>query len=276
MTALIKDRDTPWRDGDRFNFPLAAAAKVFAGGLIGINSSGFAVKATATTGLNIRGIAEDQVDNTAGANGALSVNVRAGVFRFANSGVNPVTAAHIGATCYAEDDQTVGSAPAGKSVAGIVVDVDSVGVWVAVGLLPYPSAHDSFIAEVTVSSAQLLALFATPQPLVAAPGAAKANILDEITLFLDFATTAYGGIAAGEDLTVKYTDASGAILATIETTGFLDATADAVRIAPITTAAAHTPVPNAALVLHLLVAEIATGDSPLKVRTRYHIIDTAW
>ncbi|BBL73670.1 hypothetical protein [Methylomagnum ishizawai] len=93
---------------------------------------------------------------------------------------------------------------------------------------------------------------------------------------MDYGTTAYDGIASGEDLTIKYTNGSGATLMTIEATGFLDASADATRFALPTTAAAFTPAANAALVLHMATGEIATGDSPLKVRVDYKIIDTAW
>jgi hypothetical protein len=129
---------------------------------------------------------------------------------------------------------------------------------------------------VEISSAALLALNATPQTLVAAPGAGKALILIGAELWLDYGGTAYAGIAAGEDLTIKYTDANGATLATVETTGFLDATADAFRYVYPTTAAALTPVANAPLVLHLLTGEITTGNSPLKLRVLYRELSLTW
>lgn len=129
---------------------------------------------------------------------------------------------------------------------------------------------------VEISSAALLALNATPQTLVAAPGAGKALILVSAELWLDYGGTAYNGIAAGEDLAIKYSDANGATLATVETTGFLDATADANRYVQPTTTAAITPVANAPLVLHLLTGEIATGNSPLKLRVLYREISLTW
>ncbi|MDG4549870.1 MAG: hypothetical protein P9F19_01465 [Candidatus Contendobacter sp.] len=131
-------------------------------------------------------------------------------------------------------------------------------------------------AMVTVSSAELLALNATPKTLIAAPGGGKALILVAAELWLDYNGAAYAGIAAGEDLTIKYSNAAGATLATIETTGFLDATADALRYVEPTTTAAITPVANAPLVLHLLTGEITTGDSPLKLRLLYREITLAW
>lgn len=132
-----------------------------------------------------------------------------------------------------------------------------------------------YTEDVTISSAHLLALNATPQTLVAAPDSGTALIFLGAVLFLDYGTTAYDGIAAGEDLKIRYTNGSGAIVASIETTGFLDATADAVRyVYPISTDAI-TPVAASALVLHLASGEVATGDSVLKLRIYYRIIDTS-
>jgi len=126
------------------------------------------------------------------------------------------------------------------------------------------------ITDTLITTAQVLALFATPITVVAAPGAGKYSEFVAAQLFLDFNAAAYAGIAAGEDLVFKYTDASGVqVSQTIETTGFLDATADQLAIAnPDGTdlAGVINAVDNAVIVLHLLVAEIITGDSPLKVR----------
>jgi hypothetical protein len=133
-------------------------------------------------------------------------------------------------------------------------------------------------ADVVVSSAEILALNATPKTLVAAPGANKILVPRKFLFFLDYNAAAYAGIAAGEDWTVKYTDSSGDVLAHLETTGFLDQTSDQYRVAlPATTSGATiselTPVANAPLVLHQLSAEIITGDSPVAVRSYYEIVD---
>jgi hypothetical protein len=146
------------------------------------------------------------------------------------------------------------------------------------GDLRYAPIYDGPLktATVTVSSAELLALNATPKTLIAAPDAGHALILVGAEFWLDYATTAYDGIAAGEDLTIRYTNASGATLATIETDPFLTATADAFRYVYPTTTAAITPVAAAPLVLHLSTGEIATGNSPLKVRITYRDITLTW
>jgi len=130
--------------------------------------------------------------------------------------------------------------------------------------------------DVTIPAAQLLTLFATPRALVQAPGAGYALIFVGAIAFLDYVSAAYGGIAAGEDLSVKYTDASGLEVGQLEATGFLDQTADQLRYIRAHAAASGpngiTPVPNAALVLHMLVGEVITGDSPLKLRVYYRRI----
>jgi predicted RecA/RadA family phage recombinase len=124
---------------------------------------------------------------------------------------------------------------------------------------------------VTISSAELLALNATPKELIAAPGAGKAIVPVDAELFLDFNTTAYGGIAAGEDLAFRYTGTAGNQVGTVEATGFLDAIADAHRVQLFNSTT--DPVANAPLVLHMLTGEITTGNSPLKVKVRYRVVD---
>ena len=124
------------------------------------------------------------------------------------------------------------------------------------------------ITDFTISSAQLLALNTTP--ITVLPAVANYyHLFTGAALFLDYNSAAYAGIAAGEDLAFRYTDGSGAIVGEVETTGFLDATADARRwcyshavgaTLPVTSI---TPVAASPLVLHLLSGNITTGNSPL-------------
>jgi hypothetical protein len=136
------------------------------------------------------------------------------------------------------------------------------------------------VAFKTVTSAQLLALNNAPIELVAAPDAGFAHVVRRVIVHKP-AGTAYAGIAAGEDLTVKYTNGSGALAAgQIETTGFLDQTTAETRVvgfigASGTTSGDVEPVSAAALVAHLLVGEITTGDSPLHFRVEYDTIKLA-
>lgn len=128
-----------------------------------------------------------------------------------------------------------------------------------------------------ITSAQLLALFATPISIVPTPGTDKALIFEGMMIQKP-SGVAYAGIAAGEDLSVKYTDASGLELGGCETTGFLDQTTDQIRfIRPYNATSGLSQiilVANAILVLHLLVAEIITGDSDLNCEVYYRVVDT--
>lgn len=95
-------------------------------------------------------------------------------------------------------------------------------------------------------------------------------------VFLDFNSVAYVA-DAGEDLVFKYTDGSGAAVSNTLDGGAFDGTADALVPAyPLNAAASELEIAaNAAIVLHLLVGEWTTGDSPLKVRVFYREIELA-
>lgn len=138
-----------------------------------------------------------------------------------------------------------------------------------------PASEQIIARDVVVSSAELLALNATPKTLVPAPGASFALVFEGATIHKP-AGTAYGGIAAGEDLSVKYTNGAGTEVAQCEATGFLDqATAQTRYVRPHNAASAISsisPTVNAPLVLHMLVGEITTGDSALHVRVHYRIV----
>lgn len=135
MVALTKDRNTVRRDGVQFNDPVAASTRIFAGSLMCLNAAGFAVPGSTSTTLKARGVAQEQVDNRDGAAGDLRIESRRGVFPFVNStSTDEITRADIGATAYIVDDQTVAktSATNTRSVAGVIRDVDSDGVWVEI------------------------------------------------------------------------------------------------------------------------------------------------
>jgi hypothetical protein len=135
MAALTKDRNTKRRDGVVHSDPVAATTKIFAGSLVCLNAAGNAVPGSTSTTLKARGVAQEQVDNLAGAAGAVRVESRRGVFPFANStSTDEITRADIGASAYIVDDQTVAktSGTNTRSVAGVIRDVDSDGVWVEI------------------------------------------------------------------------------------------------------------------------------------------------
>lgn len=132
MTALSQDRMTPQRSGDNRTFPVAAATTLFAGSMVCLNASGNLVPGSASTTLKCVGRNERKVVN-AGSAGDVSADVKAGIFRWANSASGDlITRADIGADCYVVDDQTVAKTNGSttRSVAGKIFDVDDQGVWV--------------------------------------------------------------------------------------------------------------------------------------------------
>ena len=133
MTALAADRNTPAREGGMIHRPVAASTLIWAGALACQNATGFAVPGATAIGLVVLGRAEERVDNSAGADGDLTIRIKRGVFRFANSaGADEITGADIGSLAWIVDDQTVAKTNGTntRSLAGTVDDVDAQGVWV--------------------------------------------------------------------------------------------------------------------------------------------------
>lgn len=136
----------------------------------------------------------------------------------------------------------------------------------------------------TISSAEILALNATPKELIAAPGASKALIIDEIQLFLDYGSADYVA-GAGEDLTFQYAT-SDTVVAAIDNDAvtFLTASADAhwigrpqslydVQAAGSGDGVLLSGFDNEALEVTIATGEVITGDSDIKYRIKYHEVD---
>lgn len=129
MTALTKDRLSRQRIGDRVADPIAAAVVIYAGSMYVLDGAGDATPATAAATTPVRAVAHKRV---ALASGDEVTDGRLGVYCFENSAAGAaITRAHIGENAFAVDDQTV--ANAGTCVAGEILDVDDVGVWVRIG-----------------------------------------------------------------------------------------------------------------------------------------------
>ena len=104
MAGLTRDRATSYREGVELDYPVAASTKIYAGSLVCVNADGFAVTAADTSGYVFVGVALEQVDNSAGANGAKNVRIRReGVFEFDAASI---TQAMVGDPMYAVDDHT--------------------------------------------------------------------------------------------------------------------------------------------------------------------------
>lgn len=124
----------------------------------------------------------------------------------------------------------------------------------------------------TIATAAVRTLNATPVSVVPAPGAGFFIEVDSVRVMLDYNSAGYDAVAgSGEDLSFKYTNASGAkVTGDIAGWGFGDATSDQQRLAR---GVAVTPVANAAIVAHILSGEwySAAGNSPLLVEVFYRV-----
>lgn len=130
MTALAADRyNATRRLGLDFVFPIKAGVKIYTGALVVIETAtGFAKPGVSAAGLICVGVAQETKDNTLGANGALTVAVKHGTYPFSNPAA--LTATSIGVPAYIVDDQSVNAIATAQSLAGMIVDVNTEGLWV--------------------------------------------------------------------------------------------------------------------------------------------------
>jgi hypothetical protein len=145
--ALTAERDTPQRSGESISATMASNVIIYAGGMVALDSNGLAAPAADTAGHKVIGRARATVDNrTAVYSAAKTIAIDRGVFRWANA--DAIVAADIGQLAYVTDDQTVNQTGGGQAIiAGAIVDVDAVGVWVDTGKIgPSGAATPSSLA----------------------------------------------------------------------------------------------------------------------------------
>jgi hypothetical protein len=127
--------------------------------------------------------------------------------------------------------------------------------------------------EITLSSAELLALDTTPIEVIPAPGSGRAIVVWDYYGFLDFNSVAY----TDGDLKLHYTDAAGQPIIQFNS-DWHNAAADSHTYGlcegptSLTFGLILTP---AAPVVICDTGVLATGNSIIKLRLRYEIIDLA-
>jgi hypothetical protein len=144
MTALAAGRMTKRYGEQQFaklqGYGVKANTKIWKGGLVVKEASGYAKPGVTATGLIALGVARDSVDNTVGAaaNGSKFVTCDVGEFEFENSAsADLIAIGDIGADCYIVDDQTVAKTDGTgtRSRAGKIINVTAAGkVVVRVGV----------------------------------------------------------------------------------------------------------------------------------------------
>lgn len=161
--ALISTapRNTDERLGQVVAVPMAAE-KIYAGALVAINATGYAANAANTASFAGFGRAEETVDNSGGSAGDLTIDVKRGVFKFANSATNALTQAHVGTIAIVEDNETVASSASNSVKAGLVVEIETDGVWIdtraflpVVGTVADDAVVTAKIADDAVTGAKL-------------------------------------------------------------------------------------------------------------------------
>ena len=156
MTALAKDRNTRSKFEQRTIYlPVIASDIIYKGALVAVNIAGNAKPASALVlGDQVVGVADEQVDNSGGSAGDLSVRVSVGVFSFVNSSTNPITILDHGRPVYVEDDQTVADEKGGANVIAGLLDTidenDQVWIYVAPGQQPVEGL-DEVVASGAIS-----------------------------------------------------------------------------------------------------------------------------
>jgi hypothetical protein len=124
--ALSAGRNTvEVRDGKTLVLPVKANTKIYEGSFVVLDGTGNAAPGSTADTLLAAGRAEEFVDNTGGADGAVTVKVRRGVFKWNNDVTNPVTAQDLMKDCYILDDETVTMLAVGTSVAGKVIGLEN-------------------------------------------------------------------------------------------------------------------------------------------------------
>lgn len=135
MAPLAADRKYRNRHtGRTLILKVAANAIPYQGGLVSENATGYAYASDTTAGTRVMGWSLAKMDNTGGADGAISVEVLTGVIKLDNDATNPIAQADVGHPCFVKDDHTVQNANGGCSViVGRVENIDADGgIWVMV------------------------------------------------------------------------------------------------------------------------------------------------
>lgn len=134
MTAASRDFAGGMLEAANVTLPVKGGVRIYGGTMVGVDSLGRAVPATATTTIRIVGKASRQADNRYGADGEIMLPVLTGAdgtaHGFLNDPVVPVVPTMFGLDCYALDDQTVSASGTGRAVAGRIVRVTPTRVFI--------------------------------------------------------------------------------------------------------------------------------------------------
>lgn len=151
---------------------------------------------------------------------------------------------------------------------GIDLMSDGIATWYA----GFAGIQNSFEVSYTLTSANILAMNATPVTILAAPGANKVIIVEHIFLKMVTTATQY---ANGGAVEFRYTNGSGAKVTADIAAAVITATAGTSYTANAGVATSLTAVANAAIVITNATAAFDTGTGAGVIRIRFRVIDVA-
>ena len=125
--ALTASTPAKFVEGDFHDLPVAASETIYEGALVCVDADGHAVNLAADTyNGEFAGVAVKDADNASGADGAIRVKVRRGLFymRISLSGFVQADAAN---NVYATDENTFTESAVSSTLIGKGVDVPATG-----------------------------------------------------------------------------------------------------------------------------------------------------
>lgn len=131
MTALTESRSRDFGAGvpkEPASHPVAASTRIFKGAYVCLNAGGYLVPAL--TGLaagSYAGIAEEEVDNSTGANGDQNCLVRQNYTEHGVAVVGATDRTDIGTKVYASDSDTLTQTSTSNPEVGVIENVDPAG-----------------------------------------------------------------------------------------------------------------------------------------------------
>ncbi len=205
MAPLAAARITKTKGGTprRQSYLVADDAIIYAGGMVCLNATGYAVPASATAGLSdVVGIAVADVDNTNGGDGGTAVVVEYGI-AFMLDAAGGISQADVGRDAFVTDDQTVndaGGASGGIRAGKILEFVDETTNKVWVNVDNASASRDASIASAQLAMFQSAETTATgaAQNVAHGLGVAPTKVLVAITEIPDGVIDANAGVDIAE------------------------------------------------------------------------------
>ena len=119
--ALSADKEAKRAEGTQKSYSVYQSTTIYKGGLVVLNTSGYAIAGADTASVRFVGVATEKVDNSTGASGAKTVTVdKTGEFEFTMTSNS--SQALVGTQVYITDDTTVNSTSTNTIKCGFITE----------------------------------------------------------------------------------------------------------------------------------------------------------